>query len=214
MTALFTLHIHAHTLSISLFLSFSLSHAAGGSTLWSSSLDPRTYTRTHKYKHTQSHKYTFTYTQTHVHMHTHVRAQTLSVFLSHTSSTNSLLQVPPPSLIKIYTRTHIQPIADRVALNLEIISKNFQFGTRRTRILMGCTMYYLVLIVNPIGRILVRSKSSRNNLEIQCHPICNRLYHAIKHTNTHTHTHNAHTLHTHTHIYTQTHSLSVSIHGG
>jgi len=44
---------------------------------------------------------------------------------------------------------------DRVAQNLEIISKNFQFSTRRTRILMGFSIYYLVLIVNPVGRILV-----------------------------------------------------------
>jgi len=71
----------------------------------------------------------------------------------------------------------IQPIANRVALNLEIISKNFLFSTRRTRILMRCTIYYLVLFVNPIGRILVRSKKIQNYLEIQCHPICNRLYH-------------------------------------
>jgi len=36
------------------------------------------------------------------------------------------------------------PIADRMAQNLEIISENFQFSTRRTRILMGfiiSTMY-------------------------------------------------------------------------
>jgi len=53
----------------------------------------------------------------------------------------------------------IQPIADRVAQNLEIISNNFQFSTRRTRILMGfviSTIYYVVLIVNPMGRSLVR----------------------------------------------------------
>jgi len=31
----------------------------------------------------------------------------------------------------------IQPIADRVAKNLEIISKKFQFSTRCTRILTG-----------------------------------------------------------------------------
>jgi len=31
----------------------------------------------------------------------------------------------------------LQPIADRVAQHLEIISKNFQFGTRCTRILGG-----------------------------------------------------------------------------
>jgi len=42
-----------------------------------------------------------------------------------------------------------RPIADRMAQNLEIVSKNFQFITRRTRILMGfiiCTIYYVVLI--------------------------------------------------------------------
>jgi len=50
----------------------------------------------------------------------------------------------------------IQPIADRVAQNLKIISKNFQFSSRRTRILMGFIIYHLVLIVNPMGRILVR----------------------------------------------------------
>ena len=50
-------------------------------------------------------------------------------------------------------RIHIQPIVNRVALNLEIISKNFQFSTRRTRILMGFTVYYLVLIINPMGKI-------------------------------------------------------------
>jgi len=50
----------------------------------------------------------------------------------------------------------IQPIADTVARHLEIISKNFQFSTKRTRIRMGFIIYYLVLIVNPIGRILVR----------------------------------------------------------
>jgi len=69
----------------------------------------------------------------------------------------------------------LQPIADRVAQHLEIISKNFQFSTRRTRILMGFIMYYVVLIVNPMGRILVRLKSFRNNLEMLCHPICNWL---------------------------------------
>ena len=47
----------------------------------------------------------------------------------------------------------VQPIADRVAQNLEIISKNSQFSTRR--ILMGFIIYYLVLIVNIMGRILV-----------------------------------------------------------
>ena len=48
-----------------------------------------------------------------------------------------------------------QPIADRIAQNLEINSKNFHFSTRRTRILKGFIIYCLVLIVSPIGRILV-----------------------------------------------------------
>ena len=62
---------------------------------------------------------------------------------------------------------HVQPIADRVALNLQIISKNFRFGTKRTKILMGLITNYLVLIVNPMGRILVRWISFKNNLEIR-----------------------------------------------
>jgi len=45
---------------------------------------------------------------------------------------------------------------------------------------MGFIIYYLVLIVNPMGRILVRWKKFRNNLEILCHPICNRLYSQIQ----------------------------------
>jgi len=49
----------------------------------------------------------------------------------------------------------IQPNANRVAHNLEIISEKFQFSTR---ILMGFTIgtiYSLVLIADPIGRNLV-----------------------------------------------------------
>jgi len=40
---------------------------------------------------------------------------------------------------------------------------------------MGAIFYHLELIVNPIGRSLVCQISFRNNLEIQCHPIYNRL---------------------------------------
>jgi len=57
------------------------------------------------------------------------------------------------------TLSVLQPIADRVAKNLEITSKNFQFSTRCTRILIGfvtSTIHYVVPIVNPMGRILVR----------------------------------------------------------
>jgi len=70
----------------------------------------------------------------------------------------------------------VQPIANRVAQHVETISKNFQFSTSRTRILMGFIIYYLVLIVNPMGLILVRWKKIINNLEMLCHPICNWLY--------------------------------------
>jgi len=55
-----------------------------------------------------------------------------------------------------YVYVFVQPIADRVAQHLEIISKSFQFSTWRTRILMGFIINYLVLFVNPMGRILVR----------------------------------------------------------
>ena len=56
-----------------------------------------------------------------------------------------------------FTKVYVlQPIANRVAQHLETISKNIRFSTRRTRILMGFIVYYLVLIVNPMGRILVR----------------------------------------------------------
>jgi len=78
---------------------------------------------------------------------------------------------------RLWTRlASVQPIADRVSQHLEIISKNFQFSTRRTRILMGFIIYCLVLIVNPICRILVRWKRFRHELETLCHPICNWLY--------------------------------------
>ena len=50
----------------------------------------------------------------------------------------------------------IQLIANRVAQHLEMISEDFRFSTRRARLLMGLVIYYLVLIVTPMGRILVR----------------------------------------------------------
>ena len=71
-------------------------------------------------------------------------------------------------------KTLLQPIADRVAQHLENNSKNSQFSTKP--ILMGFIIYYLVLIVNPMGRIQVRWKRFRINLEMLCHPICNWLY--------------------------------------
>ena len=56
----------------------------------------------------------------------------------------------------LHACVYVQPIADRVTLNLEIISKNLKFTTKCTNILMRLIIYYMVLIVNPMGRILVR----------------------------------------------------------
>ena len=74
-----------------------------------------------------------------------------------------------------YWPIYIQPTEDTVAQHFEIISKNFQLSTRRTSILMGLIVYYLVLIVSPMGRILVRWKSFRNHLGMLCYPMFNWL---------------------------------------
>jgi len=68
------------------------------------------------------------------------------------SNKHTLAQVPFRGFVGLM----VQPIVDGVAQNLEIISKNLHFSTRRSRILMGFFIYYLVLIVNPMGRILLR----------------------------------------------------------
>jgi len=52
---------------------------------------------------------------------------------------------------------------------------------------MGFIIYYLVLLVNPMGRILVRWNRFRNNLEMLRHSICNWLYPSRSHI-----THNEH----------------------
>jgi len=49
----------------------------------------------------------------------------------------------------IIDKVNLQPIAKRMAKNLEIISKNFQISTRRTRILMGFVVDWFS---NPIFR--------------------------------------------------------------
>ena len=56
----------------------------------------------------------------------------------------------------IHICIHIQPIAERVPQDPEIISTKNQFSSRHTRIVMGFIIYYLVLISNPMGRIVVR----------------------------------------------------------
>ena len=70
---------------------------------------------------------------------------------------------------------------DRVVQNLEIISKNFRFSTRLTKILMGFIISTMSL--RGSNRTSHRQTSGslnknrfRNNLKILCHPICNRCY--------------------------------------
>jgi len=79
-----------------------------------------------------------------------------------------------------------QPYANRVAHEI------YRFSASCLRILMGfmnCTVslcdsslipfYYPVLIVDPMGRILLRRQSFRNNLEILWHRNCICLYHDL-----------------------------------
>ena len=59
--------------------------------------------------------------------------------------------------------------------NLEIISETFNFVPGVSGFswdLLLVPRYYLILIVNPMGRIVLREQSFRNNLKILCHPIC------------------------------------------
>ena len=68
----------------------------------------------------------------------------------------------------------LQPIADRVAQHLEIISKktfNSLLGAPGFLWDLSVSCDYLVPIVNPMGSTLVRLKDFRNNLKILCHPM-------------------------------------------
>ena len=73
---------------------------------------------------------------------------------------------------------HIQPITDRVALNLEIIFKTFSTNQNSAH---GIYDWYQVTNdqshENP-GTPGTKSKVFRNNLKMLCHPTCNWLYHA------------------------------------
>jgi len=61
-----------------------------------------------------------------------------------------LKEIHKPTITFFFQK--VQPSADRAAQNLEIISKNFQFGTRRTRILMGFIISTMLLGgMNVIG---------------------------------------------------------------
>jgi len=83
------------------------------------------------------------------------RCNTLQHAATHCSTRRAVVS-SLSARIYIYSQLlyiYIQPIADRVAQNFEITSKNFRSSTRRTTILLGLIIYYLVLIVNPMGRI-------------------------------------------------------------
>jgi len=86
---------------------------------------------------------------------------------------------------------HVQPIAHKVAQNLDIISGKFQFITRRT----GILMWFIISTMSLRGtnRKSHEQNSSTNlrnnleiwhsfghNLEILCHLMCNWLYMCIK----------------------------------
>ena len=70
----------------------------------------------------------------------------------------------------------LQPIADRVALNLEIIFQTFSTNHHSAH---GIYAEYQVIHdqthENP-GTPGTESKVIRNNLKMLCHPICNWLY--------------------------------------
>ena len=71
--------------------------------------------------------------------------------------------------LQLYVRLQdVQPNADRVLQNLEIISENFQFSTKRTRILILCIIFTILLLGTNHkchGQSLVRKKGFRNNLK-------------------------------------------------
>jgi len=48
-------------------------------------------------------------------------------------------------MVNVFIRMFLQPRADRMAQNLEIIAINFQSSTRRTRILMGFIISTILL---------------------------------------------------------------------
>jgi len=81
---------------------------------------------------------------------------------------------------------HVQPFTDKVAQNLDIISENFQFSTRHTKILLGFIISTILL--RGTNRKSHGQNSSTNfrknlevwhsfghNLKILCYLFCNWL---------------------------------------
>ena len=79
----------------------------------------------------------------------------------------------------VYVDTNIQPIAGRVAQNLEILSKSLS-----TNQSSACGVYDQYHVINGKndkshenpGTPGTKLKVFRNNLKILCHPICNRRF--------------------------------------
>ena len=72
-------------------------------------------------------------------------------------------------------KEHVQPIADRVALNLEIVFKTFPTNQNSARGIYD--QYQVINDRSPenTGTPGTKSKILRNNLKILCHSICNWL---------------------------------------
>ena len=69
----------------------------------------------------------------------------------------------------------IQLIAHRVALNLEITFKTFSTNQNSAHGIYDEYQVFSDQSHENLGTLGTKSKVFTNNLEIQCHPICNRL---------------------------------------
>jgi len=75
--------------------------------------------------------------------------------------------------------TYVQPIADRVALNLEIIFKTFSTNQNSAHFIYDWYQVITDKSHENAGTPGTKLKVFRNNLQILCHPICNWLYEYI-----------------------------------
>jgi len=169
-------HTHTHSRHVSDIHSYTHTHTHSLATcVW------------HIFLHTHTHSLTRDMCQTYRDISQHVSrisfldkrrdmCVTCVWHISHVSDTSVICQTHESCVWHIAnpsTYQLIQPMAHSVAQHLEILPKHSQLSTRRTRIPIRFIIYYLVLIANPMGRILVRWKRFRNHLEMLCHTTCN-----------------------------------------
>ena len=139
-----------------------------------------TYIDTYAHTHTLSHTLSLSHSLTHSPL-TH--SLSLIHSLTHTHTHNILMNVQGAwsrnksiLCICIFVYTYIQPIADRVAQHLKIISKTFPTNQNSAH---GIYDQYQAINdesrENP-GTPGTKLKVFRNNLKMLCHPICNWLY--------------------------------------